>query len=166
MIIRRHLLAGLALSLPAIRSAAAAWPADRPIEVIIPFPPGGGVDAVGRFATHHITARLPGVRFVVVNRAGASGQLGMEAIFNAAPDGYTIGAIGSLNVSTLPLERPVRWKAEEFTYFANIVDDACGPRCAGRPRNSPISPISWTMPAGCGCWRIRRCATSATWWRG
>jgi tripartite-type tricarboxylate transporter receptor subunit TctC len=126
MIIRRHLLAGLALSLPAIRSAAAAWPADRPIEVIIPFPPGGGVDAVGRFATHHITARLPGVRFVVVNRAGASGQLGMEAIFNAAPDGYTIGAIGSLNVSTLPLERPVRWKAEEFTYFANIVDDACG----------------------------------------
>jgi len=66
------------------------------------------------------------VRFVANNRPGASGQLGMEAIFNAAPDGYTIGAIGSLNVSTLPLERPVRWKAEEFTYFANVVDDACG----------------------------------------
>jgi tripartite-type tricarboxylate transporter receptor subunit TctC len=127
MIARRHLpLAGLALSLPFVRRAQAAWPADRPIEVIVPFPPGGGVDAVARFATHQITPRLPGVRFVVVNRAGASGQLGMEAIFNAAPDGYTIGAIGSLNVSTLPLERPVRWKAEEFTYFANIVDDACG----------------------------------------
>jgi tripartite-type tricarboxylate transporter receptor subunit TctC len=127
MITRRHLpLATAGLALPAIRPARAAWPADRPIEVIIPFPPGGGVDAVGRFATHHVTARLPGVRFVVVNRAGASGQLGMEAIFNAAPDGYTIGAIGSLNVSTLPLERPVRWKAEEFSYFANIVDDACG----------------------------------------
>ncbi|MBR0670837.1 Bug family tripartite tricarboxylate transporter substrate binding protein [Neoroseomonas soli] len=127
MISRRHLpLAGLGLSLPFIRPAQAAWPADRPIEVIVPFPPGGGVDAVGRFATHQITPRLPGVRFVVSNRPGASGQLGMEAIFNAAPDGYTIGAIGSLNVSTLPLERPVRWKAEEYTYIANIVDDACG----------------------------------------
>ena len=127
MFARRHLpLAGLGLSLPALRSARAAWPADRPIECIVPFPPGGGVDAVGRFATHQITPRLPGVRFVVSNRPGASGQLGMEAIFNAAPDGYTIGAIGSLNVSTLPLERPVRWKAEEFTYIANIVDDACG----------------------------------------
>ena len=136
MIARRHLpLAGLGLALPAIRPAHAAWPADRPIEVIIPFPPGGGVDAVGRFATHQITPRLPGVRFVVVNRAGASGQLGMEAIFNAAPDGYTIGAIGSLNVSTLPLERPVRWKAEEFTYIANIVDDACGLWVLG---NSPL----------------------------
>jgi tripartite-type tricarboxylate transporter receptor subunit TctC len=127
MIGRRHLpLATLGLTLPFIRPARAAWPADRPVEVIVPFPPGGGVDAVARFAAHHITARLPGVRFVVSNRPGASGQLGMEAIFNAAPDGYTIGAIGSLNVSTLPLERPVRWKAEEFTYFANIVDDACG----------------------------------------
>lgn len=136
MIARRHLpLAGLGLALPAIRPAHAAWPADRPIEVIIPFPPGGGVDAVGRFATHQITPRLPGVRFVVVNRAGASGQLGMEAIFNAAPDGYTIGAIGSLNVSTLPLERPVRWKAEEFTYIANVVDDACGLWVLG---NSPL----------------------------
>ena len=128
MITRRHLpLAALGLSLPMVRSArAAAWPTDRPIEIIIPFPPGGGVDAVGRFATHQITPHLPGVRFVANNRPGASGQLGMEAIFNAAPDGYTIGAIGSLNVSTLPLERSVRWKAYEFTYLANIVDDACG----------------------------------------
>lgn len=127
MIARRHLpLAGLGLTLPFIRPALAAWPADRPIEVIVPFPPGGGVDAVARFATHQVTHRIPGVRFVIVNRPGASGQLGMETIFNAAPDGYTIGAIGSLNVSTLPLERAVRWKAEEFTYIANVVDDACG----------------------------------------
>lgn len=126
MISRRHLpLAGLGLSLPVIRPARAAWPADRPIEVIVPFPPGGGVDAVARFATHYLAPRLPGVRFVVSNKPGASGQLGMEAVFNAGPDGYTIGAIGSLNVSTLPLERPVRWKAEEFTYIANVVDDAC-----------------------------------------
>ena len=120
------ILGGGALSMPWVKSAKAAWPQDRAIEVIVPFPPGGGVDAVARFATHQVTPRLPGVRFVISNRPGASGQLGLEAIFNAAPDGYTLGTIGSLNVSTLPLERPVRWKAEEFSYIANIVDDPCG----------------------------------------
>ena len=120
------ILGGGALAMPWVNSAKAAWPQDRAIEVIVPFPPGGGVDAVARFATHQVTPRLPGVRFVISNRPGASGQLGMEAIFNAAPDGYTLGTIGSLNVSTLPLERPVRWKAEEFSYIANIVDDPCG----------------------------------------
>ncbi len=123
---RRALVAG-ALATPLLsRAARAAWPADRPIEVIVPFPPGGGVDAVARFATHQVAPRLPGVRFAVINRAGASGQLGMEAIYNATGDGYTLGTIGSLNVSTLPLERAVRWRAEGFTYIANIVDDACG----------------------------------------
>ena len=125
MIARRVL--GGALALPFLgRAALAAWPADRPIEMIVPFPPGGGVDAAARFATHQVGPRLPGARFVVANRPGASGQLGMEAIFNAAPDGYTLGTMGSLNVSTLALERPVRWQAERFTYICNIVDDPCG----------------------------------------
>ncbi|HYF06085.1 MAG TPA: tripartite tricarboxylate transporter substrate binding protein [Acetobacteraceae bacterium] len=124
--IRRRLALGLLAAPLLARHAHAAWPADRPIEVIVPFPPGGGVDAVARFATHQVGPRLPGARFVVSNRPGAGGQLGMEAIFNAAGDGYTLGAIGSLNISTLPLERPVRWRAEEFTYIANIVDDPCG----------------------------------------
>ena len=107
MLRRRQLalLGGGVLAMPWVKSAKAAWPVDRAIEVIVPFPPGGGVDAVARFATHQVTPRLPGVRFVISNRPGASGQLGMEAIFNAAPDGYTLGTIGSLNVSTLPLER-------------------------------------------------------------
>ncbi|MCS6890681.1 MAG: tripartite tricarboxylate transporter substrate binding protein [Rhodovarius sp.] len=125
---RRAMLAALALPGLLARGRAAAqqpWPLDRPIEVYIPFPPGGGVDAMTRFGLHHAGARLPGARFVFINRPGASGQLGMEAIFNAAPDGYTLGGIGSLNIWTLPLERPVRWRAEEFTYIANIVEDPC-----------------------------------------
>ena len=124
--IGRRSLGGILATRFLARAAQAAWPAERPIEMIVPFPPGGGVDAVARFATYQIGPRLPGARFVVSNRPGASGQLGMEAIFNAAGDGYTLGTIGSLNVSTLPLERPVRWRAEEFTYIANIVDDPCG----------------------------------------
>ncbi len=113
------------LAAPAIARAQAPWPTDRPIEVFIPFPPGGGVDAMTRFALYHAGQRLPGARFAFINRVGAGGQIGMEAIFNAAGDGYTLGGIGSLNINTLPLERPVRWEAERFTYIANIVDDAC-----------------------------------------
>ena len=75
-------LGGGALAMPWVNAAKAAWPVDRAIEVIVPFPPGGGVDSVARFATYQVTPRLPGVRFVISNRPGASGQLGMEAIFN------------------------------------------------------------------------------------
>lgn len=116
-------------AIPALLAAPAlaqgAWPAERPIEVFIPFPAGGGVDAMTRFALYHAAQRLPGARFAFINRVGAGGQIGMEAIFNAPGDGYALGGIGSLNVSTLPLERPVRWEAERFTYIANIVDDSC-----------------------------------------
>jgi tripartite-type tricarboxylate transporter receptor subunit TctC len=41
----------------------------------------------------------------------------------ARPDGFTIGAVASLSLSSIPLERPVRWKLEEFTFLANMVDD-------------------------------------------
>ncbi len=121
MFTRRALLVA-----PSLAFAQPAWPAERAIEVVIPYPPGGGVDAMARFAMFHAGQHLPGARFAFVNRAGASGQLGLEAIYNAAPDGYTIGAMGSLNVSTLPLERAVRWQAGNFSFIANIVDDPCG----------------------------------------
>jgi tripartite-type tricarboxylate transporter receptor subunit TctC len=67
---------------------------------------------------------LPGARFVVVNRAGAGGQLGFEAIFNAAPDGYTLGSVAVPAINTFPLERPVRYRPLDFTFLANVVDDA------------------------------------------
>ncbi|MCE2923637.1 MAG: tripartite tricarboxylate transporter substrate binding protein, partial [Roseomonas sp.] len=55
-------LAGGLLAAPWVKPAWAAWPQDRAIEMIVPFPPGGGVDATARFATHQVTPRLPGVR--------------------------------------------------------------------------------------------------------
>ncbi len=127
------------LALPALAAAQGAWPGERPIEVYIPFPPGGGVDAMTRFAIYHAGQRLPGARFAFINRVGAGGQLGMEAIFNGAADGHVLGGIGSLNVSTLPLERAVRWEAERFTYIANIVDDSCALWVLG---NSPLRSLA------------------------
>jgi tripartite-type tricarboxylate transporter receptor subunit TctC len=128
MTIRRRALGALAaagsLALP--RLAHAAWPADKPIEVIVPFPPGGGVDTMARMVLPAVQAKLQGARFVVVNRAGAGGQLGWEAAFAAAPDGYTLAATSVPALVTYPMERQVRYRPLEFTFIANVVDDPGG----------------------------------------
>ncbi len=68
--------------------AHAAYP-ERPVRVIIPFPPGGGTDLVGRIIAGILTERL-GVSFVSDNRVGAGGAIGAEIAAKAAPDGYTL----------------------------------------------------------------------------
>jgi tripartite-type tricarboxylate transporter receptor subunit TctC len=64
------------------------WPA-RPVRIVVPFAPGGGVDTVSRFLAQKLTEQLGG-SFVVENRAGAGGLLGAELVAKAAPDGYTL----------------------------------------------------------------------------
>src|SRR5215468_7717644 len=76
----------LALAVPAAR--AADYPS-RPIHLIIPFPPGGSNDVVGRVFAYALGERL-GQTLVVENRSGAGGVLGTEAVSRAAPDGYTL----------------------------------------------------------------------------
>jgi tripartite-type tricarboxylate transporter receptor subunit TctC len=114
---RRSLGAGAAaaaaaatLAAPALLRAqqAAAWPNDRPVEVIVPFPPGGGVDVMTRLIMPLVAAQIPGLRHVVTNRAGAAGQIGLEAAFNAAPDGYTLGATTIPAHNAILLERQAR----------------------------------------------------------
>lgn len=125
MTTRRALLAGAAvLAVPAVPRAQAAWPADRPVEVIVPFPAGGGVDVMTRLVMPLVAVQIPGLRPVVVNRTGAAGQIGLEAIFNASADGYVIGATTIPAHNAIPLERQVRYRAMDFTFLCNIVEDA------------------------------------------
>lgn len=79
--------------------AQAGYPA-RPVRLIVPFPPGGPTDIMGRTAAKAIGDRL-GQQFVVENKAGAGGNIGTDAVAKAAPDGYTIGlsAISSLAIA-------------------------------------------------------------------
>ncbi|MDJ0387194.1 tripartite tricarboxylate transporter substrate binding protein [Roseomonas sp. E05] len=116
--------AGALLARPAL--AATTWPGDRPIMVIVPYPPGGGVDQMARMILPAVQRHLPGATFVVENRPGAGSQIGMEAAFNARPDGYTLGAVSSPALMTIPFERPVRYKVNELSYIANVVDDPGG----------------------------------------
>ncbi len=82
---RRSLLAAT-LATPAL---AQGWPAGRPVRIVVPFPPGGPTDRLGRLAAQHLGARLGG-SFVVENRPGAGGTVGTDLVAKAAPDGFTL----------------------------------------------------------------------------
>jgi tripartite-type tricarboxylate transporter receptor subunit TctC len=81
-------LAAFALLLALCAPAAAEYP-DRPVRLIIPFPPGGSNDVVGRLVANSLSEKL-GHKVFVDNRGGAGGVLGTEAAAQAAPDGYTL----------------------------------------------------------------------------
>ncbi len=85
---RRTLLAGLPALLATPALAQAPWP-NRPIRLVVPYPPGGGSDIAGRFQAQVLQEGL-GVPVVVDNRAGAGGTVGTAFVANSAPDGYTI----------------------------------------------------------------------------
>src|SRR5688572_17644914 len=69
-------------------AAAQAWPT-KSLRVVVPFTPGSGTDAVGRLVTERLTSQL-GQTFIVENRPGAGGTIGMALVARANPDGYTI----------------------------------------------------------------------------
>jgi tripartite-type tricarboxylate transporter receptor subunit TctC len=125
MISRRVLLAASPLlASPKILSAQTAWPNERPVEVIVLAAAGGGVDAMTRLVMPLIAQQIPGMRVVVLNRPGAGGQIGLEATFNAAGDGYTLGATTFPAHNAFPIERQVRYRPLDFTFICNVVEDA------------------------------------------
>jgi tripartite-type tricarboxylate transporter receptor subunit TctC len=86
---RRTLLAGMAAApFAAPASAQAAWP-NRPVRVMVPYPPAGGADTTARIMYNKLSQTL-GQQFVVENRGGAGGTIGEAIIAKADPDGYFI----------------------------------------------------------------------------
>jgi tripartite-type tricarboxylate transporter receptor subunit TctC len=95
----RWLVAGLMLLATVLPAVAQDYPS-RPITLIVPYPPGGGVDSMARIVADKISAAL-GQQVIVDNRGGAGGNLGTRAVARAAPDGYTLllGHTGTISIN-------------------------------------------------------------------
>ncbi|MBC7719392.1 MAG: tripartite tricarboxylate transporter substrate binding protein [Chitinophagaceae bacterium] len=98
---RRNLLkAGASLALMAPFAAHAAWP-DKPVRLVVPSAAGGTPDLICRILSNELSRSL-GQTIIIDNKPGASGNIGMQEIVRAAPDGYTLG-YG--NVGTLAINK-------------------------------------------------------------
>lgn len=142
-------LAASALAAPAL--AQAGYP-NRPVRMIVPFPPGGSTDVLSRVIAERLGQAL-GQQVVVENRPGSAGNVGVNGIARAEPDGYTIGVstIGPLSAHvTLYRSLPFDPRTD-FTYLADIYEI---PNVFVVPMTHPARSIqdwiAWarTRPAG------------------
>ena len=99
---RRHVLLGMGLAASGLSGARAqSWP-DKPIRLIVPYPPGGNTDIVGRLYAQKLAERLK-QPVVIDNRGGAAGTIGVSVAAKSPPDGYTlvVGDSGSLVIAAI-----------------------------------------------------------------
>ena len=91
-----------AMALSAATAGAQQYPS-RPVRIIVPLTPGGGVDMIARVISDHYSQVLP-QRFIVDNRPGAGGSIGVETVARATPDGHTLLVSSSSMVTNAAIQ--------------------------------------------------------------
>jgi tripartite-type tricarboxylate transporter receptor subunit TctC len=119
-----RLMTAAALCLALAAGAAAADYPDRPIRLIIPFPPGGSNDVVGRLIAKTLSEKI-GQQVFVDNRGGAGGLIGTEALAKSTPDGYTLGIVSIAHAVNPALHDPLPY--DPLKSFEPISILATGP---------------------------------------
>ncbi len=133
--ITRLLLLPLLLCAPAW--AQEAYPT-RPLQLIIPFPPGGNTDLMARSLQAELTRAL-GQPVVGINRGGAAGAIGNAELHRARPDGLTIGISPNNAITTQPWLQPTPYAAGEFRYLCQVYDN---PQVLILGRGAPFSDVA------------------------
>ena len=139
---RRAALGGLA-SVAAARvlspmpARADTWP-NRPVTIIVPFPPGGNTDTMARLLAAKLSEKF-GQAFIVDNRAGASGAIGTTAVAHAAPDGYTLLFCAVQQVSVIPFTEHVTYNPKTDLSFISIFGE--GPFVLGVAGDTPANSM-------------------------
>jgi len=149
---RRALLAASGLFAPGLAAAQGSWP-ERPVRIVIAYPPGGSTDVLARALAERLAALLGGPGFVVENRPGGAAVVGTQAVAQAAPDGYTLAlgnnqthAANAAMVANLPY-RPV----EDFTAIGRLAEVH---HALVVPANSPARTLAALAARGKGGGRI------------
>lgn len=112
-------IAGLAPFFSHAQQGPGGYP-NKPIRLIVPFPPGGGTDTAARLLGAELTVRL-GQSIVIENRSGASGNIATEHVARSAPDGYTLGMVTTGQLITNPLAMKMSFSPEkEIALLARV----------------------------------------------
>ena len=117
---RRHLLALPALALPRVASAQGAFPS-RQVRLVVPYPPGGTTDIMGRFVAQKLS-ELWNQRVLVDNRTGAGGSIGTEHVARSPADGYTLvlGNSASHGANVLLTRNPTYDPVRDFAAISML----------------------------------------------
>ncbi len=121
--VRLTAFAAVALTLcPLMAFGQSVYPS-RPVRMIVPFAPGGASDFVGRIISPRLSELL-GQQIVIENRAGAAGNIGMEAAAKSAPDGYTVylGNIGTVAINPAVFPNLAVNPLRDFIAVTQVVD--------------------------------------------
>lgn len=116
------LFAGLATF--TVSARAQSWP-ERPVKIILPYAPGGATDAIGRPWAEKLSKAF-GEQFVIENRGGASGTIGVEAAVRSPADGYTLLLTPNSAIAIIPQLRKVSYDAAKDLEPVGRVGDIVG----------------------------------------
>jgi tripartite-type tricarboxylate transporter receptor subunit TctC len=104
-------------------AAQAAWPNDRPIEIVVGYQAGSGPDILARRMAPVLARLIPGASFVVTNRPGASGEIALAALSRAEANGYTIGTLTTPSFVIIEHVKTPQYDPAEILPLARVVDD-------------------------------------------
>jgi tripartite-type tricarboxylate transporter receptor subunit TctC len=118
---------------------AQTWP-DKPVTLLVPFPPGGSTDLIARTLSPKLQEKFKGT-FVVENKAGAGGTIGATAAKRAAPDGYTIfvSSLGPFVIGPHLIKNPGYDPLKDFDYITVAVQ---APNVLAVPASSPHKSLA------------------------
>ena len=126
-----------------VAGAQEAYPS-RPVQLIVPYPPGGNTDLMARALQSALSQAL-GQSVVVVNRGGASGTIGDAEVARARPDGYTIGLSPNTPLTAQPHLVPLSYSLESFRYLCLVYDN---PQVLVLGREAPFRDVAGMVAYG------------------
>ncbi len=138
---RQVVLAATAMTVVGVQAQTSAWPAEKPIRLVVPFAPGGSTDVIARLIADELRPRL-NQAVVVDNRPGAGSTLGTGQVAKAAPDGYTllVSVISAFSVGSTLYRGRIDWDPDKS--FAHISDILRTPYALMANKNAPFSSVA------------------------